>query len=110
MQERLREFCFEGKRWYDLLRYNYRHINGVDYSRTYAEQMDADANFKPVGNYAEMLSVMTRSRGTDAPAIVAKMQNEAYLYLPVPNRDIIVCPLLRQNPAYKNTSEYEKSY
>ena len=25
LEERLRELCFEGKRWYDLLRYNYRH-------------------------------------------------------------------------------------
>ncbi|MBR0047957.1 MAG: RagB/SusD family nutrient uptake outer membrane protein [Prevotella sp.] len=110
MQERLRELCFEGKRWYDLLRYNYRHVEGVDYNRTFAEQMDANENFQPVANYADMLSLMTRSRGTDGPAIQAKMRNEAYLYLPVPNSDIIVCPLLRQNPAYKSSNQYEKTY
>ena len=72
MQERLRELCFQGKRWYDLLRYSYRHVDGT--------------------------------------AVAAKMQNEAYLYLPVPNSDIIVCPLLRQNPVYKSMSDFEKSY
>ena len=110
MEERLRELCFEGKRWYDLLRFNYRHVEGVDYSRTFGEQLDANASFTPVANNADMLTLLTRSRGTDASAIAAKMQNEAYLYLPVPNSDIIVCPLLRQNPAYKNTNEYQKSY
>ena len=108
MQERLREFCFEGRRWYDLMRYNYRHVNGVDYSRTLAELQDAGASLVP--NYSDMLVLMTRMRGTEGNGVQAKMANEAYLYMPIPNSDIIVCPLLRQNPVYKNSNEYEKNY
>ena len=108
MQERLREFCFEGRRWYDLLRYDYRHIDGVDYSRTMAELQDANTALP--ANYKDMLILMTRSRGSEASGVQAKMANEAYLYMPVPNSDIIVCPLLRQNPAYKDSNEYEKTY
>ena len=108
MEERLRELCFEGKRWYDLLRYNYRHVEGIDYSRTLAEINDADEPF--VANYSEMLNLATRGRGAEASGVQAKMANECYLYMPVPNADIIVCPVLRQNPVYKETSEYEKNY
>jgi hypothetical protein len=110
MQERLRELCFEGKRWYDLLRYNYRHVTGVDYTRTFGEQMDADASFQPVANFKDMLTLATRGRGNDGTTVRAKMRDESNLYLPIPDRDIIVCPLLRQNPAYGSTNEYEKSY
>jgi len=109
MRERLRELCFEGKRWYDLLRYNYRHVEGVQYNTILADLAGEDgAGLPPI--YDEMLMLATRSRGTDATAIRAKMQNEAYLYLPIPNSDINVCPLLRQNPAYKESSTYEKTY
>ena len=108
LQERLREFCFEGRRWYDLLRYNYRHVDGVRYDRTLAEQQDANEALLP--NYDVMLDLMTRQRGAEASGVKAKMANEAYLYMPIPNSDIIVCPLLRQNPAYKNTSDFEKTY
>ena len=38
MAERLRELCFEGKRWFDLVRYSYRHMEGVDIHRTLAQQ------------------------------------------------------------------------
>ena len=110
MQERVREFCFEGKRWYDLLRYHYRHVNGSDYTKTYGQMQAEDAGFKPVSIYPKMLELMTRAEGSNAAMVVAKMQHEAFLYLPVPNSDIIVCPLLRQNPAYGSTNEYEKTY
>ena len=109
MRERLRELCFEGKRWYDLLRYNYRHIDGVQYNSILADLAGDDGAGLPA-IYDEMLKLATRSRGSDATAIQAKMQNEAYLYLPVPNSDINVCPLLRQNPAYKESNTYEKTY
>ncbi|MBQ8486858.1 MAG: RagB/SusD family nutrient uptake outer membrane protein [Prevotella sp.] len=108
MQERLREFCFEGRRWYDLMRYNYRHMTGVDYGRRMAEIVDAGTPLP--ANFKDMLELMTRERGSEASGVQAKMANEAYLYMPIPNSDIIVCPLLRQNPAYKNTNEFEKSY
>jgi len=53
---------------------------------------------------------MTRQRGTDASGVKAKMQNEGYLYLPIPNRDTTINPQLRQNPVYGSTNEYEKNY
>ena len=109
MRERLRELCFEGKRWYDLLRYNYRHINGVQYNSLLAD-LAGDDGSGLTAIYEDMLMLATRSRGTDATAIRAKMQNEAYLYLPIPNSDINVCPLLKQNPAYKSGNIYEKTY
>lgn len=108
LQERMREFCFEGRRWYDLMRYNYRHVNGVDYNRTLAEI--ADGGEALVANFKDMLTLMTRQRGTEASGVQAKMVNEAYLYMPIPNSDIIVCPLLRQNPVYKDAKEFEKTY
>ena len=104
LQERMREFCFEGRRWYDLLRYNYRHINGVNYNAILADQATL------VSNYEGMLDLMTRQRGTDASGVKAKMQNEGYLYLPIPNRDTTINPLLRQNPVYGSANEYEKNY
>ena len=109
MQERLRELCFEGKRWYDLLRYSYRHI---DYDATKYDTPLVDLNDRNgLGQIsADMKALMVRSKGTDGTAVAAKMQNEAYLYLPVPNRDIIVCPMLRQNPVYKTMNDFEKSY
>ena len=108
MEERLRELCFEGKRWYDLMRYSYRHTTAADYGRTMYEITSEGGHLNPV--YSEMLELMVRSRGSDATGVSAKMQNEAYLYFPVPNSDIIVCPLLHQNPAYKDANQYEKSY
>ena len=104
LQERLREFCFEGRRWYDLLRYNYRHVEGTDYNSILADQGAL------VKIYDDMLELMTRKRGTEASGVKAKMQNEAYLYLPIPNRDIQISPQLRQNPAYGDSNEYEKKY
>ena len=109
MQERQRELCFEGKRWYDLMRYSYRH---VDYDASKYDKLLVDLNeTNQLGTISQdMKKLMIRSRGSDGSAVAAKMQNEAYLYMPVPNSDIIVCPLLRQNPAYKNTNDFEKNY
>ncbi len=104
LQERMREFCFEGRRWYDLLRYNYRHVDGVDYNTILANQSTLPKN------YDDMLNLMTRQRGTDANGVKAKMRNEAFLYMPIPNSDILVCPMLKQNPAYGSSNEYKKSY
>ena len=112
MQERLREFCFEGKRWYDLLRYNYRHADNASasYTQLLADMQGADDTSALPEIFDNMKMLMTRSRGGDGPGVRAKMYNEAYLYLPIPNSDIIVCPLLKQNPAYKDAVQYEKNY
>ena len=104
LQERLRELCFEGKRWYDLLRYNYRHVEGVNYDALLADLGEGQLP----SNYETMLNLVIRGRGTQGAGIKAKMRNEAYLYLPIPNRDLILSPGLKQNPAYGSSNEYER--
>ena len=108
--ERHRELCFEGKRWFDLLRFAYRHMDGVDYNHTFGELMGTNASYTGVPIYKDMLELMTRGRGSDAIGIQGKMQGETFLYMPIPQRDIELCPLLKQNPAYKNSTGYSKTY
>lgn len=109
MNERLREFAFEGKRWYDLLRYNYRHVNGVDYTTTLAEQ--SEKGIAPVDNYNgnEIMKLAVRKL-TNGDAVAAKMSTEYKLYMPIPLSDINVCPALRQNPGYGSNENYDKNY
>ena len=95
LQERQRELAFEGKRWFDLLRYNYRHMNGVNYS-----QMLADQGQSQVENSKEFLDIL---RAVSSKAVMAsKTKNEAYLYLPVLEGQIKVNENLKQNPVYKS--------
>ena len=109
MKERMRELCFEGKRWFDLLRYNYRH---TDYSADQYNTLLVDLHeTNRLGTiYTGMKTLIVNASGSDGTAVAAKMQNEAYLYMPVPNSDIIVCKLLKQNPVYKSGNAFEKSY
>ena len=37
LNERERELCFEGKRWFDLMRYCYRHMTGVNINQKLAD-------------------------------------------------------------------------
>lgn len=107
LQERCRELAFEGKRWYDLLRYSYRHMEGVNYDMTLAEQADREIPFAET--YSEMLNLMKRKLSTAGNAVAAKMATEEQLYLPIPETDISVSPLLRQNPNYKATENMNKN-
>jgi hypothetical protein len=108
MQERLRELAFEGKRWYDLLRYNYRHVDGVDYTTTLADQAERGISF--VNNYDDMLKQVIRKYGAEGSSVQTKMKTEPYLYLPIPNSDIEIDPLfLRQNPVYGENDKYKKN-
>ena len=104
MEERLRELCFEGKRWYDLLRFNYRHINDARYDQLIC---GADLESLPA-NFDDMLAIMTRGRTKMANGLKAKVRNEAYLYLPIPNSDLILSPLMKQNPAYGSSNQFER--
>ena len=108
LNERLRELCFEGKRWYDLMRYNYRHVEGIDYSTTLYNQEQQGKNF--VNNYTNMLNLVVRKYTSGAQAAAAKMRTEPYLYMPVIQSEIDVNSNLRQNPAYSSNDEYEKNY
>ncbi len=112
MEERLRELCFEGKRWYDLMRYNYRHTEGVRYDETYGQMIavagSTELALPPL--YKDMLELMTRALSDNRMAVQAKMRNESYLYMPIPEADINLCDRLVQNPAYKSINAYEKTY
>lgn len=108
LNERLRELCFEGKRWYDLVRYNYRHVEGVDYTTTLAQQGDAGRDF--VRNSRDMLNLVVRKYSSGAQAAASKMRTEPYLYMPVAQSEKDVNPQLRQNPAYSSSDDYTKNY
>ena len=104
LAERLRELAFEGKRWYDLLRYAYRHMEGVDYTTIMADQSAA------VTVYAPMLDLMKRKLSGKGNAVAAKLNTEPKLYMPVPLEDLNICPVLKQNPGYSSSENYSKNY
>ena len=106
MNERARELCFEGKRWYDMLRYNYRHMNGVNYTTLLVDLGDNQAK-----NHEGFLSLMARKyTNRNGSAMVANIKTEPYLYLPVLKSEVEVNALLRQNPAYKDRATAERNY
>jgi hypothetical protein len=107
LAERLRELCFEGKRWFDLLRFNYRHVEGIDYSTILAEQGTEASTF--VKNHGAMLNIMARKYTEGADARKAKMRTEPYLYMPIPRSDTEICDWLMQNPAYSDNDSYTKN-
>lgn len=107
LNERLRELSFEGKRWYDLMRYNYRHIEGSDYSKTFYQL--SQEGFEFPRNNQNMLNLVTRKYTSGGSAAAAKMRTEPYLYMPINHSDIIVDLNLHQNPVYNDESEFVKN-
>ena len=105
LEERARELAFEGKRWYDLLRYNYRHMEGVDYSTILANQ---GSDYPKTSE--DMLKLVKRKLSTKGDAVVSKMDTEPTLYLPVNESDLKVCPVLKQMPTYSSNNNYGKNY
>ena len=91
------------------MRYNYRHVEGVDYTTTLAEQDERGK--APVSNYNSnaMMKLAVRKL-TNGDAVAAKMNNELKLYMPIPQSDLNVCPVLRQNPGYGSSDNYSKNY
>lgn len=108
MNERARELCFEGKRWYDMLRYNYRHTTDVNFGITISAGAKAP-------NYSKMLNLMARKYISGGSAeggkgIIAKFTDERFLYFPVAESEMELNLALKQNPVYSSTSLTEKNY
>ncbi|OCX51700.1 hypothetical protein BEL04_16930 [Mucilaginibacter sp. PPCGB 2223] len=81
LDEKNREFIYEGKRWYDLLRNAKR-------------------------NFPNNISILTNALALVLqPAFqqttLAKFRDVNALYMPIPNSDILLDPNLVQNPFYK---------
>ena len=110
LEERQRELCFEGKRWFDLMRYNYRHIVPSDPSKTLAQLSDEGVDFPR--NDDTMLQLMARKYDAtgNGAGVIAKMRTEPTLYWPVNVNEMKVNRNLRQNPVYVTDDLYQKNY
>lgn len=103
LQERARELCFEGKRWFDLMRYNYRHLPGgvkADITKTFAE-MDSY-----ISNSDEMLDLVITKYSSDAMKV--KMPTEPYLYWPIFETEMKNNPNLKQSPVWVETESTQR--
>lgn len=94
LAERERELCFEGKRWFDLVRYAYRHMENVNINGLLADQEDWPS--LP----SQMVKFVVRKYVTGGDAVTYKMKTEPFLYWPIRRGEINVNPLLKQNPVY----------
>ena len=77
IDERQREFLFEGKRWFDLVRWARR-----------------DGNTRRLTGYA------TKKYQEGANVIKIKLSDPNYIYFPYLKKELKVNPLLKQNPAF----------
>ena len=84
--ERSREFLFEGKRYYDLVRRSRRDGNTEYYAASLASKF-----------------------GEASKAVLIKMAMLDFIYMPYAERQIDVNPLLNQNPAYAKEDEIVKN-
>ena len=98
LAERSRELCFEGKRWFDLMRYNYRHTTEkADLKKKLTEGY--------VANSDEFFDLALRKYAVPS-AMKAKMRDERYLYMPINQDEVELNTSLVQNPVYKSSSKY----
>lgn len=104
LSERQRELCFEGKRWFDLLRYSYRHMTGVNIN-----QRLADTETWPA-IYSSMPKLIARKYASGGgEAVTYKMKSEPYLYWPIREGELKVNSLLKQNPVYHQEETISKN-
>lgn len=103
LAERERELCFEGKRWFDLVRFAYRHMTGVNIN-----QKMADTSTWPSLPKA-MIDLVVRKYDSGGDAVSYKMKSEPYLYWPIWRTEINVNSLLKQNPVYSDDETTSKN-
>lgn len=77
LEERRREFLFEGKRWFDLVRYSRR-----------------------VGNTQKLKEMVSQKFDTNASVATSKLSSMDAIYMPYNYDELRVNPNLHQNPAY----------
>ena len=92
--ERQRELSFECKRWFDLLRFGYRHMEGVDINTLMADQATWPALYSP------MVSLAARSYISGGDIFNLKMKSEPHLYWPIYEGEMDVNKNLKQNPVF----------
>lgn len=103
LAERQRELCFEGKRWWDLMRYCYRGMEGVDINHTMNDWATTPTLRKGMTDF-----IIRKYKAGEGDAVSYKMDTEPYLYWPINESEMKVNPLLNQNPVWiqeKSTSK-----
>lgn len=101
LAERARELCFEGKRWFDLMRYNYRHTA----TKANLKQKLSDENYTIVTNSEAFYELALRKYAVPT-TMKAKIRDERYLYMPINQDEVEINTNLVQNPVYKSASKY----
>ena len=86
MNERRREFLFEGKRYYDLVRASRR-----------------------VGNTREFRAALATKYGDAGASVAIKMIQLDFMYMPVAKSEMKVNPALVQNSCYLDEQENIKN-
>lgn len=84
LEERQREFLFEGKRWFDLVRFARRD-----------------------GRNTRLVDLATRKLLENVNAIKIKLADPNIIYWPYFRNELKVNPLLKQNPAFGNDEDTE---
>ncbi len=85
MNERRREFLFEGKRYFDLVRASRR-----------------------AGNTQELRRALTTKYSDAGPAVAIKLIQMGFMYLPVYKKEMKINPALVQNESYLDEEENKK--
>ena len=106
LQERGRELCYEGKRWYDLMRYSYRHMKGVDPTKTLYE-IDPNGSLFP--SLTESDNKLTSILATRYLSNLFKLKNEGNLYWPILHSETKNNPLIHQNPVWVETQSSDRN-
>ncbi len=92
LEERQRELAFEGKRWFDLVRYALYTSKDGSTSELFAKTKMLDHKYT-----------------SNKEQYAAKMGTINSLFYPIAEREMNTNSLLKQNEAYKTENKYEKN-